>query len=393
MSDAMLGRRVLWIAPLHKQANEGWSVMRLLAAQIPGTLVLESEREIQLPSGGRIECRTGSDPDALRGGGWGLVIFDECPLLQERIWTEVVRPALMDTKGRAVFIGTPRGMDWFYDLYQNGVNGVPGWASWRLPSHNNPLLDRDELAAFEAEVKAKEGERTYLAEILAEFLPDGGGLLRGVGAASSVAPEPPQSNQVYSFFWDTAGSVDKQRQGDYNAVVGFRRDGNALRQVYADRFGNVEWQHALARLQRIRGYRGMLYMDAGGANIYAESGIADAARVVGPLLRVAGHKFTPANKWDMTRNLITLLEATPQRVKLLSQDLCTDADTKAAVVQQGRELNAWQGIRSITGHIAYRGPDGTHDDMAVAVMAACELADVAESAQVVNRFMNLGARY
>lgn len=366
--EAKLGKRVLWVAPTHPQVLEGWRYVRWLSTQLPGVRVKSgsAERVAAFPGGGTIEGRSSDDPDNLRGGGFGLAILDECRDIQERTWYEIIRPALMDTQGGAIFISTPRGWDWFYDLYQNGVMEKPGWAAWQLPSHNNPWLDRGELAELEAETKAKGGQRLFSQEILAEFLPDGGGVFRGVRAASCVAPEHPSGQHNYTAFWDTA------KTDDSNAIAVFRRDGNTLRQVYADCWTGVEWPVSLNRVRGLRAFRGDLYMDVTGTNIYGDAGIAQVQSVVGPALRVSGHRFDNRGKDDMTRGLSRMLEL--GEVKLLDPAECADPDMKAAAQRQILELEAWKGTRLPSGLTRYSGPDGQHDDMAVAVMAACQLS-------------------
>lgn len=118
---------------------------------------------VVLRSGSTISIKSADNPDRLRGPGLTLVVFDEAADIKEETWTKVIRPTLSDTGGRAIFVGTPKGRNWFYDLFMRGIEGRPGWWSLSytsLQGGNVPAseieqakLDLDELT-FQQEYEA-----------------------------------------------------------------------------------------------------------------------------------------------------------------------------------------------------------------------------------------------
>lgn len=159
------GGRVWWIAPTYPIASVGWRAIKTLCKQIPFTEIREGDRMAVLPGGGWIQVRSADNPDSLRGEGLDLAVFDECAFIAEEAWTDAVRPALSDRKGRAVFISTPQGRNWFWRVWQRGLEGNPDWQSWQLPTADNPYIDALEIEAARQMLP----ERTFSQEYLADF--------------------------------------------------------------------------------------------------------------------------------------------------------------------------------------------------------------------------------
>ena len=118
-------------------------------------------RMLLMPGGGQITVRSATE--GIRGAGLDGVILDEAALVDVVIWEEVVRPALVDKQGWAMFFSTPKGLNWFYRLFNRKA---PGWESWHLPSSDNPLIPPEELEAAELDM----GPRAFNQEHLAQFL-------------------------------------------------------------------------------------------------------------------------------------------------------------------------------------------------------------------------------
>ena len=114
MQVAMNGGRAWWVAPSYKMAAVGWRLVHELGVQVPGVQVSKVNRMITLPTGGAVQIRSADDPDSLRGEGLDFVVMDECAFMKEDAWTHALRPALSDRLGKAMFISTPKGRNWFY---------------------------------------------------------------------------------------------------------------------------------------------------------------------------------------------------------------------------------------------------------------------------------------
>lgn len=102
--------RVGYIAPTYKQAKRvAWDYAKHYAAPVPGIQVNESELRIDYPNGARLTLYGADNADSLRGIYLDRVVLDEYQLFDPRVFPEVIRPALADRKGWALFTGTPQG--------------------------------------------------------------------------------------------------------------------------------------------------------------------------------------------------------------------------------------------------------------------------------------------
>lgn len=161
-----------WIAPTYKDTDPGWLPMRAIALELPGCEVREGDRTIRFDNGGAIMVRSADDPHerGLRGHAIDLAVLDEAAQFQyPDAWSHAIRPALSDRGGRALIISTPRGYNWFYDLFRNAEH-LPDWEAWQLPTTTNPLFNPDELE----EARRELGALTFSQEFLAEFIQAGG---------------------------------------------------------------------------------------------------------------------------------------------------------------------------------------------------------------------------
>lgn len=113
------GAKFAYIAPTYKQAKSvAWDYLKQFSRPIPGIKINESELRIDYPNGSRITLYGADNPDSLRGIAlWG-VVFDEYSQQPSNIFSEIIRPALADHQGYAIWIGTPKGKNEFWRLYE-----------------------------------------------------------------------------------------------------------------------------------------------------------------------------------------------------------------------------------------------------------------------------------
>ena len=140
--------RFAYIAPLYKQAKDvAWTYLKEAVAPLMAAGLAEaneSELRIDFWNGGRVRLYGADNPDPLRGIYLDGVILDEYADMNPRTWGEVVRPALSDRKGWAVFIGTPKGRNAFFDVYDGAVKD-PKWFDMMLRASETSLIDDEEL--------------------------------------------------------------------------------------------------------------------------------------------------------------------------------------------------------------------------------------------------------
>ncbi len=134
---------------------------------------------VELPQTGcRIRMMGMDNPDAARGMKIRYAVLDEYADMPDEVWAEIIRPALMDTKGGALFIGTPKGKNHFYHLWLDAMSqseGFEKFEAFNFASSDNTTLDKDELADLTREY-AKGSEHLLRQEIGASFISKGGKL-------------------------------------------------------------------------------------------------------------------------------------------------------------------------------------------------------------------------
>ena len=148
--------RYAYISPTFKQGKStAWDYIKQFAGKIPGTKFNESELRCDLPNGGRITILGAENDQALRGIFLDGCVFDETQSIKPTIFPEVIRPALADRKGWCVFIGTPKGRNYFYELYEQAKENKD-WYACVFKASNTKILDQDELDAAKARISALE---------------------------------------------------------------------------------------------------------------------------------------------------------------------------------------------------------------------------------------------
>jgi predicted phage terminase large subunit-like protein len=159
-----MGGDVWWVAPSFPIGELGWSIISKLCHQIPG-VKFEGRPvwRVTLPSGGTIQMRSADSPDSLRGATLTFVVFDEAAIAKEESWP-TLRPTLSVRKGKALFISTPKGTNWFYDLYQDATR--PGWSRWQYPSEQSPYLDPVDIQEARESMSSLIFSQEYGAEFI-----------------------------------------------------------------------------------------------------------------------------------------------------------------------------------------------------------------------------------
>jgi len=167
--------RFAYIAPLLKQAKTvAWDYLREAVSPLRtlGATINESELRIDYHNGGQVRIHGADNPDALRGIYLDGVILDEYADMDPRLWSEVVSPALSDRLGWAVFIGTPKGHNAFYDLWKS-AQADPDWFTMLLKASESDLVPEEELIVQRrtksADQYAQEYECSFDAAIQGAF--------------------------------------------------------------------------------------------------------------------------------------------------------------------------------------------------------------------------------
>lgn len=162
-------KEIYYIAPTFEQAKKiMWPLIKELGRGII-TSTHENTATCTLINGRRISIKGADRPDSLRGIGLSFVCLDEYAFMKEEVWDKIIRPALSDVEGRALFIGTPEGENHFFDTYMMAKKvGFPMWEAWQFMSLDNPTLAREEIAAAKDQLSEQLFAQEYEASFSAE---------------------------------------------------------------------------------------------------------------------------------------------------------------------------------------------------------------------------------
>lgn len=153
--------RYAYVAPLYRQAKQAaWDYLKAYTSPLPGIKINETELRVDLPNGARIQLFGADNPDALRGIYLDGVVLDEYGQMTPRVWTEVLRPALADRQGWAVFIGTPRGRNAFHTVFEH-AQSQPRWHAALYKASETGILPADELQAARDDMAEEEYEQEF----------------------------------------------------------------------------------------------------------------------------------------------------------------------------------------------------------------------------------------
>jgi hypothetical protein len=186
--------RLAYIAPYFAQAKDiAWGYLKRYTAAIPGATPNESELRVDLPNGARIRLYGADNFDRMRGIYLDGVVLDEFADMDPRAWSEVIRPALADRGGWAAFIGTPKGRNAFWEIYERAISS-DDWFALRLRASETGLIPPAELDALGRELSqdeyAREFETSFEAAIEGSYYAQQLNQAESDGRISSVPHDP-----------------------------------------------------------------------------------------------------------------------------------------------------------------------------------------------------------
>jgi len=159
--------RFAYVAPYQKQAKQvAWDYLKQFALPIHGTIANESETSITFLNGARIRLYGSDNGQSMRGLFFDGIVCDEIADFRPETWPEIIRPALTDSyhKGWCLFIGTPKGLNQFYDLYQYAIKD-PTWYAGMYRVDETDILDDEEVVM----ARNTMAENQYRREFLCDF--------------------------------------------------------------------------------------------------------------------------------------------------------------------------------------------------------------------------------
>jgi len=195
---------VFYVAPTQGQARD---IMWQTLLEVGNPVIASSHinnLQIKLVNGATIALKGADRPETMRGVSLSFLCMDEYADMKPEVWEQILRPALADQKGDAMFIGTPMGRNHFYDLFQYAsLSEDEQWKGWHFTSYDNPLLDKEEINAAKKSMSAF----SFRQEFMASFEAAGGELFKEEHI--KFCEEEPEEGQFYIAV-DLAGFAEVQ---------------------------------------------------------------------------------------------------------------------------------------------------------------------------------------
>jgi len=335
------GKIVWWVTPTYKMSTPVWKVILEMLRPL-ATWVSAQERRIFLPNGGEVTVWAGESPDSIRGGKADVVIIDEAAMLNsDEAWFKVLQPALLDRQGRAYFFSTPRGHNWFYELFLEGQKKDQNlYKSWQFSSYFNPYMKNEWID----QNRKTTPDRFFRQEYLAEFIDDAGEVFRKILDASILPYRTPYSGEFVI-------GIDWGRKMDF--TVACVLDVKTGEQVDLVRFSKIAWEtqrnNILALINKWKPQTIIAEENSMG-DVLIEQFLTEFNVDVEP------YYMTNKSKSVVIDKLVLALEI--GKLKLLKEPV------------QIRELQGFNGKRSSFGNIIYGAPAGMHDDTVIALALA-----------------------
>lgn len=155
---------VWYVAPTYQQARDiMWSMLKELGHEVIAQ-AHENTSVVTLINGRKIALKGSDRPDTLRGVGLAYVVLDEYADMKSNVWEQILRPALSDVQGGAMFIGTPKGRNHFYQLWNYGNEGKDKeWAAFHYTSFDNPTIPASEIEAAKTSMSSFAFRQEFMA--------------------------------------------------------------------------------------------------------------------------------------------------------------------------------------------------------------------------------------
>lgn len=321
-----------WAAPTYKQSKIAYRLMRAALKDII-TSKNEQDLRLEIVNGSVIECRSCDTPDNLRGEGIHYMTVEEAAMIPDGTWFSVLRPMLSDTNGRAMFISTPKGRNWFYTLFQRGLDPLQkDYESFTRPTSSNPYIDPKEIEDAQRDMPADLFEQEYLAV----FRDNASSAFKGIDACITGDLCDPVPGVVYEIGYDVA------KFQDFSVMAVLNTRTQHLDAYY--RINNTDYTAQVDTLAEIC----TAYNDAHVLMDCTGVGAAVMEMVQGKGIAVDGYLYTNASKTSLISDLIVGIQ----------HRALTFPDIPILIA----ELRAMQVKYTASRLLQYEAPSGGTDD-------------------------------
>ena len=297
----------------------------------------------------RVWFLSADNPDNIRGFGFKGLVIDEAAAIPADVWHYVLRPTIAQTLGWAVFVSTPKGRNWFYDLFTRGLDpSETDYASFRFPSNASPYFPAKEW---------DEAKRTLPADVFrqeyeAEFMEDSAGVFRNIDGCliREDATTKHANDAKEGCIRNVVIGCDVAKHTDWTVLIAM--DAETGRCFAMERFNHLDWPIQKERILAFaRKYRGRLILDASGVG---DPIFDDLKRVY---VDIEPFKFTSLSKTELVQRLIVAVE---------QRKVAWSAGWEVLTA----EMRRYEYAIGPSGGITYNAPGGYHDDCVMALALA-----------------------
>lgn len=332
----------MWVSPVYSQAKK---VFTELTNTIAGTgltkSINKSELTITFINGSVMYFRSGEREDTLRGYTLNYLIIDEAAYIKDEVWNTVLRPTVLVNGKKVLFISTPKGRNWFYNLAMRGYSDdYPQYRTFHATSFDTPYITEDELI----EAKLSLPETIYKQEILAEFIDDGGEVFGSLKNCCVLGSYPQQdTNKKYY------AGLDFGRQNDYTVLTILNSEGEMV-DFYRER--QKSWDIIISEVvAKLRKWRPVCFAEVNSIGDVLYEQIKKHYPSIQPFIT------NNDTKQNMIEDLI--MGMNESKLKLPSPDLNTDLYKELSVFTYEYSPK--------TRKIKYGSPSGFHDDTVISL--------------------------
>ena len=343
-----------WVAPSYAQSKMAYSLVKKL---LPKGMYQEYKADLRLvllePDGSErseIHFKSGDNPDTLRGYAVNFCVMDEAARQPYESFVSILT-TLTQTRGRAMFISTPKGRGYFYDIFQRGDllrEQFPEWRSVRLPTWLNPHVAVQSIE----EMKHNLPEDAFRQEVAAEFLMDSAGVFRGINACVKGLLEAPLPQHRYVL------GVYLARLRDFSVLTVMDRERKHV--VYHDRFNQIEWAVQYHRIiETARLYNNALV-------------VVDSTGIGDPIVETLRNAGIPIEPYKISGT--TAKQQLIEKLRVAIEQAHISYPNIPVMI---RELENYEYDITESGVIKYSAPEGFHDDCVVSLALANWVVDSA----------------
>ena len=323
-------KKVAYITPTYQL---GKVFFQELIKELPSKILTKNEADlvINFITGGSIRFFTGERLDNMRGLKFHLAIVDEASYIAnlEDGWNNAIRPTLTDYKGKAIFLSTPKGRNFFYSLFMR--HGETDWEAFSFSTYDNPYIDPKEIDDAKRQLPRAVFEQEYMANPMENAAnPFGSDNIRACIKILSKLP---------TLYY----GIDLAKSVDWTVIIGLDKNGDVS---YYQRF-QKDWKQTKDFI---------LTIDKSKPVLIDSTGVGDAIveDIQKSFQKMTGFKFSSSSKQQLMEGLASSIHK--KEISVLS-----------GVMQD--ELEIFEYRYTSTG-VKYTAPDGFHDDTVIALALA-----------------------